>query len=58
MCFKGSDDAYLDADDLFDPWGNAYILVNPGDENSDFDILSLGGDGERSGTGEDEDIVN
>ena len=30
---------YLEADDLIDPWGNAYFIVAPG-ESSSFDVLS------------------
>ena len=52
------DDPYLDADDLFDPWSSAYVLVNPGDFNSDFDIVSYGANAERGGEGEDGDVVN
>jgi general secretion pathway protein G len=51
-------DPYMDPDDLLDPWGNPYILVNPGETNSDFDIVSYGSDGQRGGTGEAADVVN
>lgn len=45
------------ADELKDPWGNAFQLVIPGVKNqSDFDILSLGADGQPGGTGDNEDI--
>ncbi len=52
------DSATLSAKDLNDPWDKPYILINPGEENPDFDIVSYGGDGEPGGEGEDEDIVN
>ena len=52
------DDPYLRSKDLMDPWEREYILVNPGDENPDFDIKSYGADGEPGGEGEDADIVN
>lgn len=42
---------------LIDPWGNAYILVAPGEKNTDFDIVSYGADGQPGGEGEDADIV-
>jgi general secretion pathway protein G len=37
-----------------DPWGNAYQLLNPGD-NGDIDIFSMGPDGEQ---GTEDDIGN
>ncbi|GAB4389218.1 MAG: type II secretion system major pseudopilin GspG [Thermodesulfovibrionales bacterium] len=40
-----------------DPWGNPYIYVSPGVEG-DFDILSLGADGQEGGEGPDADIKN
>jgi general secretion pathway protein G len=50
---------YIDADDLLDPWGNPYVLVNPGEANpGDFDVVSFGADGQRGGAGEDADVVN
>lgn len=44
-------------DDLLDPWGNDFVLVAPGEQNVDFDIVSYGRDGEPGGEGEDADIV-
>ncbi len=44
-------------DELNDPWGRRYILRAPGEKNVDFDIVSLGRDGEPGGEGEDADIV-
>lgn len=38
-----------------DPWGQAYIYVSPG-QRSAFEIVSLGRDGRRGGTGEDADL--
>lgn len=50
---------YLKPADLIDPWGREYILVVPGEANpNDFDVVSLGNDGEVGGEGEDADIVN
>ena len=40
-----------------DPWGNAYVYKIPG-EHGEFDLLSLGQDGQPGGTGEAADIVN
>jgi hypothetical protein len=38
-----------------DPWGNAYVYQSPG-KVSDYDLSSLGADGEPGGEGEDADI--
>jgi general secretion pathway protein G len=54
---QGSD-AYLREKDLIDPWGNSYQLIVPGVENSDFDVISYGANGDPGGEGEDKDIVN
>lgn len=40
-----------------DPWGRPYIYRFPG-ENGEFDIMSLGADGEVGGEGKDADIVS
>lgn len=40
-----------------DPWGNPYVYKQPGD-HGDFDLLSLGNDGQPGGNGEAADIVN
>jgi len=40
-----------------DPWGRPYIYKSPGD-HGDFDLVSLGKDGQPGGTGEAEDIKN
>lgn len=40
---------------LIDPWGRAYIYKVPGSK-SEFDISSLGRDGQPGGTGEDQDL--
>jgi general secretion pathway protein G len=39
-----------------DPWGRPYVYVSPGIKNKDFDLKSLGGDGEEGGEGENADI--
>jgi general secretion pathway protein G len=40
-----------------DPWGNAYQYRLPG-EHGDYDLLSLGKDGQAGGSGEAADIGN
>jgi len=40
-----------------DPWGHAYVYQAPG-EHGDFDLLSLGKDGQSGGSEEAADIVN
>ncbi len=53
------DDPYLDnAKALVDPWGNSYLIRAPGEVNRDFDLISLGADGQVGGEGENKDIVN
>jgi general secretion pathway protein G len=41
-----------------DPWGNPYIFISPGVYNSDYDLYSLGKDGQDGGEGYDADITN
>ncbi|MFZ6755228.1 type II secretion system major pseudopilin GspG [Undibacterium sp. Dicai25W] len=48
---------YLNKDIPLDPWGNAYQYYAPG-KAKDFDIISLGKDGQPGGTGENADISN
>ena len=40
-----------------DPWGKPYVYKMPG-EKHDFDLLSLGKDGQPGGTGEGADLSN
>ncbi len=40
-----------------DPWGNEFVYISPG-SHSDFDLSSLGKDGEAGGDGVDQDINN
>ena len=40
-----------------DPWGRPYIYKSPGD-HGDFDLSSLGKDGQAGGSDENVDIVN
>lgn len=39
-----------------DPWGHEYIFKSPGDNQRDYDLTSLGKDGQRGGEGEAADI--
>ncbi|MFZ2541144.1 MAG: type II secretion system major pseudopilin GspG [Gallionella sp.] len=48
---------YLRKDVPMDPWGNSYEYKIPG-EHSEFDLLSLGKDGQRGGSDEAADIGN
>ena len=41
-----------------DPWGNPYVYISPGLNNTDFDLYSLGKDGEEGGESYDADITN
>lgn len=40
-----------------DPWGRAYVYKAPGD-HGDYDLSSLGSDGQPGGTGEAADVTN
>ena len=48
---------YLKKEPPPDPWGNPYVYRAPG-QRGDFDILSLGKDGQPGGVGEAVDISN
>jgi general secretion pathway protein G len=48
---------YLRKDIPLDPWGRAYLYKFPG-EKGEYDLLSLGKDGQPGGTGENADITN
>ncbi len=41
-----------------DPWGSPYVYVSPGVNNVDYDLYSLGKDGEEGGEGYDSDVTN
>ena len=45
------------ADSLTDPWRRPYIYQIPG-ENGDYDMSSLGADGQEGGEGEDKDLTS
>jgi general secretion pathway protein G len=39
-----------------DPWGNPYVYISPGLHGKDYDLESLGKDGEDGGTEDDADV--
>jgi general secretion pathway protein G len=39
-----------------DPWGKPYLYKNPGDDGHEFDVVTLGHDGQQGGDGIDKDI--
>lgn len=41
-----------------DPWGRDFVYLSPGTHNKDFDLMSMGADGEIGGEGADADINN
>jgi general secretion pathway protein G len=48
---------YLEAENIpADPWGNDYIYRAPGENDRDYEIISLGADGEEGGEEYDSDI--
>lgn len=48
---------YLESSDTpKDPWGNEFIYRAPGDSGRNYDIISLGSDGEEGGEGFAQDI--
>ena len=52
------DGPYLPQDIPMDPWGRPYIYKFPGDHGDEPDIMSLGGDGQPGGDGENIDIFS
>lgn len=42
---------------LVDPWGRSYVFRSPG-QHGEFDLSSLGADGNVGGSGEDRDVTN
>ena len=45
------------ADSLVDPWGRPYLYRFPG-EHGDYDLYTLGADGQEGGEGEDWDLTS
>ena len=54
---KGWAGPYIDKK-LKDPWDKNYEYRSPGNDNREFDIWSLGRDGQEGGEGLDADIVS
>jgi len=48
---------YVKASSLKDPWGREYEYTYPG-EHAEFDIISLGADGQPGGEGKNADLTN
>jgi general secretion pathway protein G len=51
------DGPYLSKDVPLDPWSRPYVYRAPG-EHGDYDLYSLGGDGQEGGDGENADVVS
>jgi general secretion pathway protein G len=54
---SGWNGPYIKNSLLKDPWGRPYTFTAPG-EHGDFDIESLGADGQRGGEGKNADITS
>jgi general secretion pathway protein G len=52
------DGPYLRKSVPLDPWGHPYVYAQPGANGAEFDLTSLGKDGQPGGTGDGEDITN
>ena len=39
-----------------DPWGRPYLYRTPGEQGRDYELMSLGKDGQRGGSGDSADI--
>ena len=48
---------YLKKSAPADPWGRPYVFRSPG-EHGEFDLYSLGKDGQPGGAGDDRDVTN
>ncbi len=52
-----SQGGYLEASSVpKDPWGHEYIYRSPGEGDRDYEIISLGADGQEGGTGYNQEI--
>ncbi|HXU94311.1 MAG TPA: type II secretion system major pseudopilin GspG [Gallionella sp.] len=51
------DGPYMKKEVPLDPWGQPYVFKSPG-EHGDYDLSSLGKDGQPGGSGEAADITN
>ncbi len=52
----GLNAVYADEDVPKDSWGNEFKYISPGPGNLDFDIISLGADGNDGGSNNNEDL--
>ena len=52
---QGWDGPYLPKEIPMDPWNRPYLYASPG-ERGDYDLVSLGGDGQGGGDGENADV--
>ena len=43
---------------ITDPWDQPYVYASPGEGGRDYDLLTLGADGQEGGDGENADISN
>ena len=50
-------DSIKKADSLIDPWGRPYLYRFPG-ERGDYDLYTLGADGQEDGEGESRDLTS
>jgi general secretion pathway protein G len=51
------DGPYLSKDTPPDPWGKQYVYRYPG-EHGDYDLYSMGADGQEGGEGENSDVAS
>jgi general secretion pathway protein G len=49
---------YLEKDVPSDPWGRSYQYRAPGNQDAEYDIVSLGKDGQPGGAGDAADLSN
>jgi general secretion pathway protein G len=52
------DGPYLRKNVPLDPWGHPYVYTQPGANGAEFDLVSLGKDGQPGGSADAEDISN
>lgn len=49
---------YIEESNIKDPWDNDYIYRSPGEDDRDYEIISLGADGQEGGEDFDADITS
>ena len=52
------DGPYLPKNVPLDPWRRPYIYGYPGENGTEYDLMSFGADGVSGGEGEDQDVAN